>query len=76
MGSGSSPGLAGRNGLAFVRMLREQSRWFCGEGRANCYWTELREEGYDPAKGYGFSFHRSDGSPADVRADPIGRTFP
>ena len=64
MGSGSSPGLAGRYGLAFVRMLRERSEWFRGQGKANCYWTELRDEGYDPARGYGFTLVRSDGSPA------------
>ena len=64
MGSGSSPALAGRYGLAFVRMLRERSHWFQGKGSANCYWTELREEGYDPKRGYGFSLLRSDGSPA------------
>ena len=64
MGSGSSPGLAGRYGLAFVRLLRERSSWFAQSGRANCWWTGLREEGYDPAHGYGFRLERADGGPA------------
>ena len=64
MGSGSSPGLAGRYGLALVRMLKEHSRWFRSRSVANCYWSELHNEGYDPSRGYGFSLIRSDGHPA------------
>ena len=64
MGSGSSPGLANRYGLSFVRMLRERSKWFAGSARANCYWTKLQEQGYDPNLGYGFTLERADGKPA------------
>ena len=64
MGSGSSPALAGRYCLAFVRLLRERCEWFRGRATANCWWSELRDEGYDPAKGYGFSLRRADGRPA------------
>ena len=64
MGSGSSPGLAGRYGLAFVRLLRERGPMFQQRARPNCWWSGFREEGYDPDLGYGFSFQQSDGSPA------------
>lgn len=64
MGSGSSPALAGRYGLAFVRLLRERSEWFHTTPTANCWWSELREEGYDPKRGYGFSLSRTDGKPS------------
>lgn len=64
MGSGSSPGLAGRYGQAFVRMLVERSKMFASTSRANCWWTSFREEGYDPTRGYGYSLERSDGKPA------------
>ena len=64
MGSGSSPGLAGRFGLSFVRMLREQGEMFTHSAHENCWWTSLTEEGYDPTLGYGFRLHSRDGSPA------------
>ena len=52
MGSGSSPGLAGRFGLGFVRMLKELGADFSGEARNNCWWSSLTYEGYDPTLGY------------------------
>ena len=64
MGSGSSTGLTGRYGLAFVRLLRERSEWFHTHATPNCWWTGLREDGYDPTQGYGFSLLRADGGPA------------
>ena len=64
MGSGSSPGLAGRFGLAFVRMLQELSSDFSNEARLNCWWSSLTCDGYDPSLGHGFSLHQVDGSPS------------
>ena len=64
MGSGSSPGLAGRCGLAFVRLPRERSHWFAARAGPNCWWTSLRDEGCNPDRGHGFSLERADGSPA------------
>ena len=64
MGSGSSPGLAGRFGLSFVRLLREKGGMFTRKLRANCWWSSLTEDGYDPDLGYGFSLVASDGSPS------------
>jgi hypothetical protein len=64
MGAGSSPCLAGRYGLSFLRMLRERCALFQGEPRANCYWTGFSELGYGPRLGYGFVLQSRDGSPA------------
>ena len=64
MGSGSSPGLAGRFGLAFVRMLKETCGVFERSARVNGWWSQLTDEGYNPTLGYGFSLHSQDGSPA------------
>ena len=64
MGSGSSPGLAGRFGLAFIRMLKEQGRMFASNRTPNCWWTSLTETGYDPSQGYGFAVTRADGGAA------------
>jgi hypothetical protein len=64
MGAGSSPCLAGRYGLSFLRLLRERCALFQGEPRANCYWTGFSEQGYDPRLGYGFILESADGSPA------------
>ena len=52
MGGGNSPALAGRYGLAFLRLLREEFEIFRGEGQANCYLTGFLEElGYEPGLG-------------------------
>ena len=64
MGTGTSPGIAGRHGLAFVRLLREHGRLYQKGAHPNCWWTGFREEGYDPNLGYGFSYFREDGKPA------------
>ena len=54
MGAGNSPALAGKYGLAFVRLVKERFSEFSGKGRANCYWTGLRDGSFDPELGYGF----------------------
>ena len=64
MGSGSSPGLAGRFGLAFVRRLKEQGPSYVKSANPNCWWTSFTDDGFDPHLGYGFSLHGQDGSPA------------
>jgi hypothetical protein len=63
MGSGNSPALAGRYGLAFLRLLREHYDSFGSTMRANCWWTSFRELGYDPTLGYGIIMERADGRP-------------
>ena len=64
MGSGSSPALACRFGLSFVRMLKEKAEVYAKRGSANCWWTHVTTGGYDPKKGYGLIFTCADGSPA------------
>lgn len=64
MGSGNSPALACRYGLAFLRVLREQHAIFRGEPKANCWWSGFTGLGYDPNLGYGILMQRSDGKPA------------
>ena len=64
MGSGSSPGLAGRFGLSFVRLLRERGGMFERRLRANCWWSSLTCDGCDPKLGHGFSLTSRDGSPS------------
>lgn len=55
MGSGNSPALGSRYGLAFVRKLQESNDLFQGRGTANCYWTGFHPDGsYHPEKGYGY----------------------
>ena len=61
MGGGSSPAIACRYGLSFLRMLREHFVEFQGTPKANCWWTGFTEEGYDPQLGYGFVLHTADG---------------
>jgi hypothetical protein len=61
MGAGNSPALATRFGLAFVRKMKEKSALFQGRGRANCWWTSFRSNGYDPDLGHGFVFEGPDG---------------
>jgi hypothetical protein len=54
--------LAGRYGLAFVRMLRERSPLFGGSARANCWMTGFRSDDvYDPAQGHGLVYHNAQG---------------
>ena len=65
MGAGNSPGLAGRYGLSFLRLLREQTDLFGRRCRDNCYWSEFRDDGtYVPGLGYGYVLARADGRPA------------
>ena len=65
MGAGNSPGLAGRYGLSFLRLLKETTDIFGQSGRDNCYWTEFRDTGtFVPGLGYGYILTRSDGRPA------------
>ena len=62
MGSSSSPGLASRYGLSFLRLLRERFAEFNGVPVANCWWTGFSEDGtYDPDLGYGLVYHGEDG---------------
>jgi hypothetical protein len=65
MGAANSPALAGRYGLAFVRMLKARFKEFQGKPSANCWWTGFSETGeYDPDKGYGYVLTDDSGSPA------------
>ena len=61
MGSSSSPGHANRIGVSFVRQLKEQFAVFQGKGRANCYWTGFKDNGFDPHKGYGMVLENKNG---------------
>ena len=61
MGAGNSPAIACRLGLAFVRLVKERFEEFQGKGKANCYWTGMRENGFDPKLGYGFILESHDG---------------
>jgi hypothetical protein len=54
MGSSNSPATSGRAGNSFMRKIREKFSLFSGIGKANCYWTQFRDLGYDPDLGYGF----------------------
>ncbi len=60
MGGSSLPPAATKFGLSFLRLLKEEFPIFYGEGRANCYGTGFRQNGYDPDKGYGFILDTSD----------------
>jgi hypothetical protein len=56
MGGGNSPGVSGRGGEAFLRLVRESHHLFRGSAIANCWWTGFqRDGGYDPCKGYGYN---------------------
>lgn len=68
MGAGSSPGLATKYGLAFLRLLRQESELYQGEGRANCWWTGFKHQGYDPDLGHGFIFTTKDGGSIHIWA--------
>jgi hypothetical protein len=61
MGAGTSPGLACRYGLAFLRALKAKYEVFQGKGEANCWWTGFTDLGFDPVKGYGFTLNSNDG---------------
>ena len=61
MGGAVSPGIAGQFSLSLLRLLRENSHLFQGEARANCWWTDLSETGFDPKLGYGFVLSSADG---------------
>jgi hypothetical protein len=65
MGGGNSSDLAGRYGQCLLRMLREQHDLFStDQGEANCWWTKIQYECYDPTRGHGFVFLRKDGRPS------------
>ena len=51
MGATASPGCAGKFGLALLRKLRERLNRGPLRYKANCWWTSLREEGFDPKLG-------------------------
>jgi len=55
MGAGKSPALAGRFGLAFVRLLQEKFHEFQGQPDANCWWTSFTYDGFDAAVGFGYT---------------------
>jgi hypothetical protein len=61
MGAATSPGLACRYGLSFLRALKARFEVFQGKGEANCWWTGFTEKGFDPALGYGFTLQSDDG---------------
>jgi len=64
MGSGNSPALAGKYGLAFLRLLRERAPDLFGDhGEANCFWSGFKASGkFEPKHGYGFVLKRPDGT--------------
>jgi hypothetical protein len=65
MGGGNSPALACRYGLSMLRMLREENDLFATtNGRANCWWTSIEYDRYEPALGHGFVFCQRDGKPS------------
>jgi hypothetical protein len=66
MGAGNSPALAGRYGLSFVRLVKERFSEFSGKGRANCYWTGLRDGSFDPKLGYGFILEDATGGSVHI----------
>ncbi|CAJ1946038.1 unnamed protein product [Cylindrotheca closterium] len=66
MGAGNSPAIACRIGLAFVRLVKEKFGVFQGEARANCYWTGLQANGFDPKLGYGFILTSNDGGAVHI----------
>jgi hypothetical protein len=68
MGAGTSPGLAGRYGLGFLRILKAKFDTFQGDRKANCWWTGFSELGYDPKLGYGFVLQGRDGVAVKVWA--------
>ncbi|CAJ1959796.1 unnamed protein product [Cylindrotheca closterium] len=66
MGAGNSPAIACRIGLAFVRLVKEKFGVFQGEARANCYWTGLQDNGFDPQLGYEFILTSNDGGAVHI----------
>ncbi|CAJ1968848.1 unnamed protein product [Cylindrotheca closterium] len=66
MGAGNSPAIACRIGLAFVRLVKEKFAVFKGAAKANCYWTGLRNNGFDPKVGYGFILIGRDGGAVHI----------
>jgi hypothetical protein len=66
MGASPSPGHAGRYGLAFLRLLKEEYGEFQGEPTTNCWWSGFRYEGYFPGKGHGY-FWRLPGGEGAVK---------
>lgn len=64
MGGGNSSALACRYGLGMLRMLREENDLFnSSQGEANCWWTAIRYDRYDPIMGHGFVFYQRNGRP-------------
>lgn len=61
MGAGNSPALAGRFGLAFVRMLKERFEEFQGDPGVNSWWTSFSYSGFDPDLGFGYTLTGRDG---------------
>jgi hypothetical protein len=63
MGSGNSPALGGRYGMAFLRLLRATSTLYQGTPRANCWWTGFTDLGYDPKLDTGWPLRGQTGPP-------------
>lgn len=64
MGSTNSPSCAGRYGLALLRLIQEKFTSNSGHMKANCWWTGLVSQDYNPALGHGYVLTRKDGGPA------------
>jgi hypothetical protein len=66
MGSGNSPGVAGRHGAAFLRALRAASSLYQGTITANTWWHAFSDDHpYDPKLGHGrILLSDEDGLPA------------
>lgn len=67
MGGSNSPALAGRYGLAFLRLLKRRFDLFRGRPHFNSWWpAEFVEctETYNATLGHGLSFLTTDGTPA------------
>ncbi|CAJ1953803.1 unnamed protein product [Cylindrotheca closterium] len=66
MGARNSPAIACQIGLAFVRLVKEKFAVFKGAAKANCYWTGLRDNGFDPKLGYSFILMGQDGGAVHI----------
>ena len=64
MGGTNPPACAGRYGLALLRKLRKRFETNEGVYSANCWWSKLKKDRYDPALGHGYVLLRRDGKPA------------
>lgn len=66
MGAGNSPALAGRYGLAFVRLLLDKGPHLFGtRATTNTWWKAFSTGMYNPTLGHGYVLLLDDGTPAN-----------